>query len=73
MNTPEELTEGDRKHILLLFTNHGMCPDCLEELRFALRGAKKDDSSKNWLEFLCYECEGIFYELAETAKKKAER
>jgi hypothetical protein len=69
MNMTDEMTDTDRQHIIDIFTWKGMCSDCLEELKFALKGAKMSDNSSTWCEFLCYECELIYEDMVPEAIK----
>lgn len=69
----DKLTETDREHVISLFTSWGMCPDCIAELREFLKTARKDESAIAWAELLCFECEGIYYEMIPKAREAARK
>jgi hypothetical protein len=68
-----KMTEAERQHIIDIFKWRGMCSDCIDELKLALKDAKLDDTSTSWYEFLCYECQLIYRDMVPEVLKRREQ
>lgn len=64
-----KMTEPQRKLVIDMFSDHGMCSDCIAELEFVLQKAELTDTSASWYEFLCDDCVMIYREMIPEALK----